>query len=237
MWFSCIGAVLVNLAVNSCYSIICRTWGRKITEFALCQFLLTECKLNKPSDRQSLCSWHSAFFQGEFPFLSVQPLSPITRQTLRHISSTPPHKAVILWLSREPGEPRTHSLGLGIMRQPFSKWIHVGLHCESEGEFLARLAAFLSLPPSLLPSLPVPSSTTPSHPPWLFYPSLPSSTMAHCGLLCSQAGGCVCVCVEAVSSYYSGLQSFMHSKRWCIGQLPGVKDGFSGGVSVAGGGG
>lgn len=116
-------------------------------------------------------------------------LSTITRRTLRRISSTPPHRADSL--SRKPAECPTHSLGLDIMRQPFSNesTSTCVVNLRGGGGVWPALPHCLSLsfPASQLPCLTVPSSTAPSHPLWPFYTSLPGSTMAHCGLPSSEA--------------------------------------------------
>lgn len=127
-----------------------------------------------------------SLFPGWTPISYCFHLAPITRQILRQISSTLSHKAPILWLSGELGEHNT-SLGLEIMGRPFSKWIHINFCCE----YVKRgsccwLAGRPGLPASL--SLSHPSNFhTPSHPLWLFYSSLPGSTMLHWGLASSKA--------------------------------------------------
>lgn len=82
---------------------------------------------------------------GQIPFCLA--LSTITRRTLRRISSTPPHRADSL--SRKPAECPTHSLGLDIMRQPFSNESTSTCVVNLRGEFWPA-----SLPFSLFPTFP-----------------------------------------------------------------------------------
>ena len=73
------------------------------------------------------------------------------------------------------------------------------LCCESEGgggfwsaSLPLSLSFFLFLPPSLLPCLSVPSSTSPSHTLLLFYTGMTGNTMVHCRLPLVLYGGLPC---------------------------------------------
>lgn len=92
--FSKIGQFTAN---PKCYLWISGTRSQKLT--VVCQMLLAEFKLNR-----KLFLFDTAFFPGGTPIPFCPAPSPITGRTLRHISSPPPHKAVILWLSPQSAQ-------------------------------------------------------------------------------------------------------------------------------------
>lgn len=80
------------------------------TSFWVCQILLAEFKLNRKTLKDRDFILDTVFFPRVNSHSFCLALSPITRRTLRHISSTPAHKAVILCLQRRAWRvPNTQS--------------------------------------------------------------------------------------------------------------------------------
>lgn len=148
----------------------------------ICQILLVEFKLNEKTFQDRGLILDTAFYQGEFSFLSVSlPHNKADTQAYQRHSSTQSCDS--------PAEPRAQHT-VWAWRSSDSHLVNESTSTSAanlRGGVLACLTAFLSLPPSRLPCLPVPSSTTPSYPLWLSYTGLPGSTMAHCGLPSSGA--------------------------------------------------